>query len=84
MKRITIAAIALVLLAATAGMATAQPGDTTETAADAEPGPPGGLPDQVPDFVSDILNSIGEFLSGALDGILGDAVSEDAGSTTGN
>lgn len=38
-------------------------------------GPPEDLPEQVPDFVRQIHDAIRQFLSGGLDGILGDAVS---------
>ena len=38
-------------------------------------GPPASLPAQVPDHASRIHDLVGSFLSGALDGALGDAVS---------
>lgn len=70
MARTTAVAVALLVLAATAGTATAQierplgvPGGDV--------GPPGGLPDQVPDFVSSILDAVGSFLAGLLDAVLG-------------
>ncbi|MFB6173370.1 MAG: hypothetical protein ABEI39_01880 [Halobacteriales archaeon] len=44
--------------------------------ADAARGPPADLPTQAPDHVSRIHDLIREFLSGDLDGSLGDAVSD--------
>ncbi|MFB6118146.1 hypothetical protein [Halosegnis sp.] len=73
MNRITgaIAALAALLLVASAGTAAAVPGDTGPSA---DAGPPSDLPGPVPDFVGDILETINDFLSGSVDS-LGKAVS---------
>lgn len=39
-------------------------------------GPPTDMPEQVPDHVSQIHDLVGQFLSGDLDGSLGDAISD--------
>lgn len=79
MKRTTIAAVALAVLVATVGTASALPGNDHDTSVDGERGPPDDLPDPVPDFVTGILDRVGGFVNDVLDGSLGDAVSDVAG-----
>jgi hypothetical protein len=81
--RTIIAAVLAVLVVAT-GAAAAAPGQvderaTGDDAADdqSRQGPPSELPGPVPDFVSNIHRAVSEFLSGTLDGRLGDAVAEE-------
>lgn len=73
------AVAALVVLALFAGAGAAAPTGGHEQA---DAGPPSDLPGPVPDFVGDILNTIQQFLDGALEGVLGPAVSGDAGANT--
>lgn len=78
MTRITTAAVALLVLLATAGTATALPGDAAGSNEAGDPGPPGGLPDVVPDFVSDILDGVGDMVSGILDAVVPDVAVENS------
>lgn len=57
-----------------AGAASANGSDNGN--ADDARGPPVDLPDRVPEHVTQIHEQIGSFLSGDLDGSLGDAISE--------
>lgn len=102
MKLTTVVEIGLTALLLTAGAAAAIPGnapvdagtdDEVETAGPAEQpaenvrGPPTDMPAQVPDFDTDIHSLIDDFLSGDIDGNLGERISEvtpseDAGPTT--
>lgn len=50
--------------------------DAAGEAAAGQRGPPMELPDQVPDFVGEIHDLIRQHVSGSLDGILGDQVSD--------
>ncbi|RAW46847.1 hypothetical protein DQW50_00150 [Halorubrum sp. 48-1-W] len=59
------------------------PADAGPNAAAGDAGPPSDLPGAVPEFVGEILSTVDGFLSGEI-GDLGDAVSDLAGTVTGN
>jgi len=82
MKLAQLALVPMLVLAlfAGTGMAAQTPTDTPGQAGEA--GPPNDLPGPVPDFVEDLLGSIQQFIDGALEGDLGDAVSGIAGDSS--
>lgn len=80
----TIIAAVLAVLVVTTGAAAAAPGQADERATGDDTaddqhrqGPPSELPGPGPDFVNDIHRTVSEFLSGTLDGPLGDAVADE-------
>ncbi|ELZ91010.1 hypothetical protein [Haloferax sulfurifontis] len=81
-RRLTLVGVALAVLVATAGVAAAAPSENARESSPAseagQQGPPGELPDPVPEFVLDVHRIVSDFLTGALDGSLGDSLSDRA------
>lgn len=73
------AAAALVALTLFVGAGAAAPNGVYEQT---DASPPSDLLGPVPDFVGDVLNSVQQSLDGVLEGVLGPAVSDDAGTNT--